>query len=87
MTRPVDVESQASGDLTRPNPRLHPESEHSRPSFGSSSFYNRGPEPQFNSPRGIQNINTGSGNQFPRATFIGPVHFSKNLPTLVFEVC
>jgi len=42
----------------------------------SSSFNSYGPGPQFNAPWGTQNNNTGSGSQFPGASFSGPVHFS-----------
>ncbi|KAM0549146.1 hypothetical protein ACHAPJ_009601 [Fusarium lateritium] len=41
----------------------------------SSLFYNYGSGDQFNAPGGMQNINTGNGNQFPGATFSGSVRF------------
>ncbi|KAJ4269683.1 hypothetical protein NW762_001351 [Fusarium torreyae] len=41
----------------------------------SSSFYNYGTGDQFNALGGTQNINTGSGNQFPGASFSGSVRF------------
>jgi hypothetical protein len=41
----------------------------------SSSFNNYGTGNQFNAPDGTQNNNTGSGTQFPGASFGAPVHF------------
>jgi protein SERAC1 len=43
--------------------------------LAASSFINYGSGLQFNAPRGTQNNNTGSGNQF-LGSFSGPVHFS-----------
>jgi NACHT NTPase-like protein len=63
---------ETSSDPTAPNWRSHPETEHRGPSFGSSYFNNPGVGPQFNA--GVtQNNNTGSGNQFPWATFNRPI--------------
>ncbi|RYP65038.1 hypothetical protein DL771_008492 [Monosporascus sp. 5C6A] len=69
---------QASGDPTLPNPGSHPETKHSKPSSGSSSFNNHSSGLQFNAPGGTQNSNTGSGNQFTAANFHGPVNFGRN---------
>ncbi|KAF8849318.1 hypothetical protein BDZ45DRAFT_680600 [Acephala macrosclerotiorum] len=43
-----------------------------------NTFSNYGSGSQFNAPRGTQNNSTGSGNQFPGASFSGPVHFGNN---------
>ena len=41
-------------------------------------YCNSGSGSQFNAPRGTQNNNTGSGNQFPGATFSGTLHFGNS---------
>ncbi|KAK3346449.1 hypothetical protein B0T25DRAFT_552028 [Lasiosphaeria hispida] len=43
-----------------------------------NTFSNFGSGKQFNSLGGTQNNNTGSGNQFPGASFGGTVHFGSN---------
>lgn len=43
----------------------------------NSSFNNFGPGDQLNAPGGTVNKSKGSGNQFPGATFSGPVQFGK----------
>jgi hypothetical protein len=52
--------------------------EPSVPNESSSNNFNAyGDSRQFNTLRGTQNNNSGSGNQFPGATFSGPVNFAK----------
>jgi hypothetical protein len=56
------------------------EMEPSTPSTQSGYIFNSyGSGPQFNASGGTQNNNTGSGNQFPGASFSGTVHFGRNL--------
>jgi NACHT NTPase-like protein len=44
------------------------------------AFNNFGPGDQFNAPYGTQNTTTGNGNQFPGASFSGPVSFGSPYP-------
>ncbi|KAJ5390821.1 nucleoside phosphorylase domain-containing protein [Penicillium cataractarum] len=61
------------GAMTEQDPRLM-EERHIDGPF-NATFSNSGPGDQFNAPGGTQNISRGNGNQFPGATFHGPVQF------------